>query len=80
MVAGILFILLRIFFNIIRNITEKGGEGAAAVPLATPLTPPPPAPYSLKSDDYSVKMLSLPFDDFDNMWIFKEVKDNKTKT
>ena len=79
MVAGILFILLIIFFNIIRNITEKGGEGAAAVPLATPLTPPP-APYSLKSDDYSVKMLSLPFDDFDNMWIFKEVKDNKTKT
>ena len=73
MVAGILFILLRIFFNIIRNITEKGGEGAAAVPLATPLTPPPP-PH------YSVKMLSLPFDDFDNMWIFKEVKDNKTKT
>ena len=27
-----------------------------------------------------LKMLSLPFDDFDNMWIFKEDKDNKTKT
>ena len=26
------------------------------------------------------KMLSLPFDDFDNMRFFKEVKDNKTET
>ena len=29
-------ISLRIFFKIVRNITEKGGEGAAAVPPSPP--------------------------------------------
>ena len=41
-------------FKIVRNITEKGGEGAAAVP---PHPHPINPPYSLKSDDYCVTLL-----------------------
>ena len=33
-------ISLRIFFKIVGNITEKGGEGAAAVPRPHPINPP----------------------------------------
>ena len=58
------------FFDVIQNITEKGGGGGSYSPPWP--HPYPPPPYSLKSDDYCVTlpdvMLCLECEQLDEQW------------